>query len=76
MDNLVRLRQAPRRIARVQRRIWLLQAAFWAAVALSIVTAIAIARLTWRRRHDAAVVNDVTVAPPDRATGQAVAAPE
>jgi hypothetical protein len=77
MDNLVRLRQARRRVVTVQRRIWLLQVAFWPAVALGFIAAAsAAARLIWRRRQAIARVNDVTVTPSERATGGAVGAPE
>jgi hypothetical protein len=77
MDNLVRLRQARSRIVTVQRRIWLLQAAFWPVAALCfIVAAVAVARLIWRRRQAAAALDDVKVAPPDRATRGVVGAPD
>lgn len=77
MDNLVRLRQARGRVVKVQRRIWLLQVAFWPTIALGfIVAAFTVARLISRRRRAAAPVSDVTVVPPDRATGGAVRAPE
>jgi hypothetical protein len=77
MDNLVRLRQARRRVVKVQRRIWLLQVAFWPAVALGLtVAACAVARLIWLRRRAADLVDNVTVPPPDRAIGGEVGAPE
>jgi len=77
MDNLVRLRQARGRVVKVQRRIWLLQVAFWPTVALgSIMAAFTVARLAWRRRRVAAPVSNVTLAPPDRAAGRALRAPE
>lgn len=77
MDNLVRVRQARRRVVKVQRRMWLLQVAFWPAVALGFIAAAsAVARPIWRRRRAAALVDNVTVPPPDRATGGAVGATE
>jgi len=77
VDNLIRLRQARSRVVKVQRRIWLLQVAFWPAIALGfIVAAVAVARLIWRRRQAAAALNEVTAAPPDRATREVVGAPE
>jgi hypothetical protein len=58
MDNLVRLRQARNRVVKVQRRIWILQAAFWPVVVLGgIVIASAVARLAWRRYNDAPVTS-------------------
>jgi hypothetical protein len=61
----------------VQRRIWLLQAAFWPVAALCfIVAAVAVARLIWRRRQAAAALDDVKVAPPDRATRGVVGSPD
>jgi hypothetical protein len=70
MDNLVRLRQARNRVVKVQRRIWILQAAFWPVVVLGgIVIATAVARLAWHRYSSAAVVNDAPVASPNRTDG-------
>ncbi len=77
MDNEGRLRQARRRVVTVQRRIWLLQVAFWPAVALGFaVAAFTVVRLIWRRRRTATLVDNVAVAPPDRAAGAAVGGPE
>jgi hypothetical protein len=64
MDNLARLRQALTRVAKVQRRIWLVQATFWPVVALGcFAAASAVARLVWNRRNTAAKANDVTDPP-------------
>jgi hypothetical protein len=64
MDNLDRLRQARRRVVKAQRRIWLVQVAFWPAVAVGlIVAAFAAAGLMWRRRQAAALVDSLPVAP-------------
>ena len=61
MDNVDRLRQARRRAVKVQRRIWLLQVAFWPAVALgSVVAAFAAARLIRRRRQAEAQTSELT----------------
>jgi hypothetical protein len=35
MDTLTRLRHAQKRIFKVQRRVWLVQAAFWPTVVLA-----------------------------------------
>jgi hypothetical protein len=60
MDNVARLRQASVRVAKVQRRIWLLQAIFWAFVAIGgIVTAVAVGSWAWRRRNATAEANDL-----------------
>jgi hypothetical protein len=70
MDNLVRLREARSQVVKVQRRIWILQAAFWPVVVLGcIVIATAVARLAWRRFSSAAVVNDAPVTPPNQTDG-------
>ncbi len=70
MDKLARLRQAGTGVAKVQRRIWLLQATFWLAVALGgIAATIAVGRRAWRRLNAASVVNDAPVASPNRAAG-------
>ncbi len=70
MDNLVRLRQARSRVMRVQRRIWILQALFWPAVALgSVAIATTLARLAWRRYNAATVVDDAAVTSPHRTDG-------
>jgi hypothetical protein len=70
MDNLVRLREARRRVVKIQRRIWILQAAFWPVVVLGgILIATTVARLVWRRYNAAAVVNDAPVTSPNQADG-------
>jgi hypothetical protein len=52
MDNLDRVRPVLTRVAKVQRRIWLLQAAFWPVVTLvGIVAAGAVGVLAWRRHR-------------------------
>lgn len=70
MDKLARLRQAGTGVAKVQRRIWLLQATFWPAVTLGgIAATVAVGRRAWRRLNAAAVVNDAPAASPNRAAG-------
>lgn len=70
MDKFARLRQAGTGVAKVQRRIWLLQATFWPAVTLGgIAATIAIGRRAWRRLNAAAVANDAPAASPVRAAG-------
>jgi hypothetical protein len=60
MDNVARVRQASIRVAKVQRRIWLLQTIFLPVVAIvGIVTAIAVGSRVWRRRNEAVEANDV-----------------
>jgi hypothetical protein len=52
MDNLARLNQVRREAVKVQRRIWLIEAAFWPAVALTFVVIVVVgARLLQRRRR-------------------------
>jgi len=70
MDNLVRLREARSHVVKIQRRIWILQAAFWPVVVLGgILIVITVGRLAWRRFRSAAVVNDAPVTSPTRAQG-------
>ncbi len=59
MDNLDRVRRASIQVAKVQRRIWLLQAFFWLAVVVAggVITAVALRR--WRRRDAALRTDDV-----------------
>lgn len=65
MDNLARVRHASRQVARVQRRIWLLQTLFLPAVALcGIAITLALAGRARRRRAAVAKASDVSVAPP------------
>ena len=62
-DNVARVRRASIRVAKVQRRIWLLQTIFWPAVAISgIVTAIAVGSWVWRRRNASVEANDGVLA--------------
>jgi hypothetical protein len=63
MDNVARVRRASIRVAKVQRRIWLLQAIFWPVVAIStIVAAIAVGNWAWRRRNAAVEANNGVLA--------------
>ena len=63
MDNVARVRRASMRVAKVQRRIWLLQTIFWPVVAIGgIVTAIAVGNWAWRRRTAPVEANDVVLA--------------
>ncbi len=63
MDNVARVRHASMRVAKVQRRIWLLQTIFWPVVAIGgLVTAFAVGSWAWRRRTTAGRANDVVLA--------------
>jgi hypothetical protein len=63
MDNVARVRRASIRVAKVQRRIWLLQTIFWTVIAIGgIVTVIAVGNWAWRRRNAAVDANDVVLA--------------
>ena len=50
MESLTRLRDAPRTVARAQRRIWLAQALAGPVLVLSGVVALGVVTLWWRRR--------------------------
>lgn len=63
MDNVARVRRASIRVAKVQRRVWLLQAIFWPVVAIGgIVTAIAVGSWALRRRKATVEANDFSLA--------------
>ena len=49
METLPRLRNAPRKVARAQRRLWLIQILTWPTLVLSGVTVMT-AVILWRRR--------------------------
>lgn len=50
MANLARVREGSIQVAKVQRRIWLVQAVFWPLVAVGgVAIAVVIARSVWRR---------------------------
>ncbi len=52
MDNVARLRAARHQAVKVQRRIWLVQLAFWPAVVLtSVILALLGVRWLQRRRR-------------------------
>ncbi len=66
MDNVARVRRASIRVAKVQRRIWLLQTIFVPVVAMSgIVTAIAVGSRVWRRRNAIGEASDVVHVSPN-----------
>ena len=50
MESLTLLRDAPRTVARTQRRIWLAQALAGPVLVLSGVVALGVVTLWWRRR--------------------------
>jgi hypothetical protein len=63
MDNVARVRHASIQVAKVQRRIWLLQAIFWPVVVIGgIVTAIAVGSWVWRRYNTTNEANDAVLA--------------
>jgi hypothetical protein len=63
MDNLARARHASVQVAKVQRRIWLLQTILWPAVVIGgIVTTVAIGGWLWRRRTATPATNEVVLA--------------
>ncbi len=60
MGNVARVRQASIRVAKVQRRIWLLQTLTWPVVAVGGIAAVAaVAGWVRRRRHAAVETDDV-----------------
>jgi len=64
MQNLARVRDASLQVARVQRRIWLLQTLFLPVVALcGIAVAVVVARRVWSRPRVVAEASDVAVPP-------------
>jgi hypothetical protein len=66
MDNVARLKQARRTVVTAQRRIWLLQAAFWPALMLSFVL-VAVVGVRWLQRRQRAVTAPPTPPPADDA---------
>lgn len=76
MDNLARLRQTRSRVVKVQRRIWLAQAALWPAVTFGcIAAAVGVAALARRRYKAAAAGGASSVGSPSEPSlyGQAAA---
>jgi hypothetical protein len=66
MDNVARVREASIRVAKVQRRIWLLQTIFLLVVAIGgIVTAMAVGSWVWRRGNATVEANDVVHVSPN-----------
>lgn len=59
MDNLARLRQARRKVVKLQRRIWLMEATFWPAVVLTFVL-IALTGVRWLQRRRRATTTSAT----------------
>ncbi len=68
MDNVSRLRQARHEAVKLQRRIWLIQAAFWPTVLLTVVL-IAVVAVRWLRRRQR--VSSASIAPAPAQDAQA-----
>jgi len=63
MDNVARVRRASIRVAKVQRRIWLLQTIFWPVVVIGgLVTVVVVGSRVWRRRNATVEANDAGLA--------------
>ncbi|MCT7658877.1 hypothetical protein [Mycobacterium deserti] len=52
MNTLSRLRRAEKRVLKAQRRVWLLQAAFWPTVVLAGLGAAGLLAVRLRSRSD------------------------
>ena len=72
MDNLARVRHASVQVAKVQRRIWLLQTILGPALVIGgLVTTVAVGGWLWRRRGATPATDEVVPAadapagPPD-----------
>jgi hypothetical protein len=59
MDTLTRLRRAEKRIVKAQRRVWLLQVAFWPALVLAGLGAATLLALRLRGRSGEDIVQPV-----------------
>ncbi|WIM86743.1 hypothetical protein PT015_17905 [Candidatus Mycobacterium wuenschmannii] len=65
METLVRAQRASLKVAKVQRRIWLIQALFWPVIVIGgLLTAAAAARWAWNRRTASAESRDVVTPQP------------
>jgi hypothetical protein len=62
MDNVSRLRRARHEAVKLQRRMWLIQAAFWPTVLLTVVV-IAVMAVRWLRRRQRVSSASVARAP-------------
>ena len=56
METLARLRNAPRTVAKAQRRLWLIQILTWPTLVLSGVTVLAAVAVHWHGVRTAATV--------------------
>jgi hypothetical protein len=66
MDNVARVRRASIKVAKVQRRFWLLQTIFWPVVVVAgIVAVVAVGGWVWQRRKVAVETKDVVLASPN-----------
>jgi hypothetical protein len=70
MDNVARLKQARSTVVKAQRRIWLVQAAFWPALVLSFVL-IAVVGVRWLQRRQRAVTASTALTRPPADDAQA-----
>ena len=64
MDNLARLKQVRRETVKVQRRIWLIQLAFWPAVVLTSVLIVVVGVRWWQHRRRALTAPAAPAGPP------------
>ena len=64
MDNLTRVRQVRREAVKIQRRIWLVQLAFWPAFVLTLVLIVVVGVQWLQHRRRALAAPAVPARPP------------
>ena len=64
MDNLTRVRQVRREAVKIQRRIWLVQLAFWPAVVLTVVLIVVVGVQWLQHRRRALAAPAAPAGPP------------
>jgi hypothetical protein len=70
MDNVDRLRQARHQAVKLQRRIWLVQLAFWPVVVLTTLIVVALG-VRWLQRRQQTSPTSATPARPPAGDAQA-----